>query len=58
LLLTMEPYLVLRTANTAPVWRGETHCFPAQSDRKNWIHTSAALYQLWHSAVAESMSGA
>src|SRR5262249_15880025 len=36
--------LVLRTAHTAPVWRGGTRCFSKQFGGKNWIHTAAELY--------------
>jgi hypothetical protein len=36
--------LVLRTAITAPVWRGESPCFCVQSRSGNWVHISAELY--------------
>jgi hypothetical protein len=36
--------LVLRTANTAPVWRGGMRCFSTRFAGKNWLHISAELY--------------
>jgi len=37
-------HLVLRTANTAPVWRGGNHCFDGSYDTANGIRISAELY--------------
>jgi hypothetical protein len=36
--------LVLRTANTAPVWCGGMCCFATRFGGKNWIFISAELY--------------
>jgi len=39
-----ERVLELRTANTAPVWRGGMRCFSTCFGGKNWLHISAELY--------------
>ena len=37
-------YLVLRTAHTAPVWRGGMRCFATRCGGKKWLHIAAELY--------------
>src|SRR5882672_1917251 len=43
--------LVLRTAHTAPVWRGGNHCCDGSYDSANGTRIAAELYWSPHSVV-------